>query len=135
MTKNKSQGRNFKNKLNSNREETAFLIKIFRCRWTLRVRVAIWPLKSQINRIWNFLKLFGRKNGLAIWQFLGLFWKLKKIVPCNACFGKMWAKVMIFYKILKSVLVILPKFHQKFGLFYFVRVWPFLKLLISKMAS
>ena len=64
---------------------------------------------------------------LGIWPFFGIVWKLKKIVP--SCYGKIWEKITKFYKILK--IVVLLKFHQKFGLFSFLRIWPFLKLLMA----
>ena len=65
-------------------------------------------------------------NNLAIWPFFGLFWKLKKIVSFKACFERIWAKITIFYKIPQIVLVILPKFHQKFGLYLaFFHFWGF----------
>ena len=90
--------------------------------------------KSSFIHIFWSLSLNAR---VAIWPLKRPFWKLKKIVPFKVCFGKMWAKITIFYKILKNVLVISPKFISSkknwplFGLFFIFEKWPFLKLQMA----
>ena len=80
---------------------------------------------------WNCLpeiKCFGH---LAIfWPF----WKLKKIVPFKAYFGKIWAKITILNEILNLDIVILTNFWRKFGLFSFLRIWPFWNCLWPNLA-
>ena len=76
---------------------------------------------TEFGLFWNCLpeiKWFG--------HFFGLFWKLNKIAPFKACFGKSKQKSPYFIKILKICLVILPKFHQQFCLsLAFLCFWGF----------
>ena len=74
------------------------------------------------------------------WQYLALFWMLKKIVYFEACFGEIWAKLAIYYQIHTLNLVILTNFQWKFGLYlaFFIFenlailncLWPNLAFLI-----
>jgi len=64
--------------------------------------------------IWPFLKRFA---SIYLFGYLAFFWILKKMVYFKACFGEIWAKLAIFYKILTLSLVILTKFWRKFVLF------------------
>ena len=92
---------------------------------TIWSRVAIWP----------FLKLFARnKMVLPFGHFFGLFRKLKKIAPFRACFGKIWSKITIFYKINSSYFTKISSIiWPLFCLFSFLRIWPFLKLLMANV--
>ena len=81
---------------------------------------------AKFGLFWNNLpeiKWFGH---LAIWPFFGLFWKLKKLVPFNACFEKIWAKPTIFSEILKFVSLVLANFLWKFSPYLaFFHIWGF----------
>jgi hypothetical protein len=72
---------------------------------------------------------------VAIWPFMKWSARNKMIRPFGhfvaAYFGEIWAKLAIFYEILTLKLYILTNFLQKFGLFSFLRVWPYLKLLMA----
>ena len=59
-----------------------------------------------------------------------LLWLFLKVEEVKGLFWKNLSKNYHIFKIPKIVLVILPKFHQKFVLFSFLRILSFLKLLM-----
>ena len=116
-------------------QKSFFLVGGFSCR-----RIIVWKLTADCRNpvqsgsqqgchLAFFETVCQKWNGLAIfWPF----WKLRKIVPFNACFGKIWAKLTIFYKILKFFSLVLANFFEYLAFFHFWGFGLFLRLLTAK---
>jgi len=87
--------------------------------------VAIWPFWNGLPEI----KIFGHL--IIFWPFL----KIKEnSIYLKPTFEKSVQNLQYFMKFLLWNLFFLTNFWRKFGLFSFMKIWPFLKLLIAKFS-
>ena len=83
------------------------------------------PNQPNLHLFWNCLPEM---------KCFALFWHLQKIAHFKECYGQIWAKLTIFYKIPKFVFL-LANFLEKIGLYlasFIFEGLAFLKLLMTK---